>query len=979
MYLKEIKVVGFKSFADKTTLNFEPTITGIVGPNGSGKSNVVDAVRWVLGEQSVKALRGEGIMTDVIFAGTEKRSPLGRASVTITLDNSDQFLPLPYEEIEIKRTLYKDGSNEYFINGSKARLKDVGDLIIDSGLSKESFNIISQGEIENIINSKPQDRRVIFEDASNTLKYKKRKMQALHKMERANENITRLGDIISELDIEREPLKEQSEEAEKYLKIKNRLDNIELSFLTFSINDETLKLETIKKDIETKKASNDTYLEKRKQKELEEENYKKQQSENHRLLNELQDKLYEATEEKRKLENEKNLIEQRKKYQNNDLNYESKIYQLKETELKAQTELNILENKIKETKEKANNIKDKINDFQEEILKLNETYKGSHIKLDNLISEEKSIEYQIKNLENSLNTHSNLYGGVKAVLNNKELNGIDGVIGELVEASKKYAIAIDTALLSASQFIVTSDEDNAKKAINFLKKNNLGKATFFPLTTIAPREIESYLLDKIKDDNAYVDIASNLVEYDKKYYNIISNQLGKVIVAKDLDGAIKLSKKCNHQLKIVTLDGEVCHVGGSLSGGQSKYNKTGMIEEKLDLEKLKVDLKEIIQEIEIIKKELITKKDEISAKEEELNIKSRMFNELNVTYQLLTEKSSELKENISRISEETKSFSNTNSETIDNYEKELLDKYYKQIEICDTLKLEVHEKQKSNNELDEILTLIDRNIKDLVDDEKNHDEALKGLEILLTRTEMKLENLNEALKEDYNLTYEEALTKKLEDIDLKTTGKEIIKLKKELLDYPEVNIGAKEAFDRLNERYTLFVKEKEDLEKGNEDLLSIINQMDEIMKEKFKETFDKINESFKLVFNNLFKGGTAKLELTDKNDLLNTGIEIIASPPGKKLKHISLLSGGEKALTAISLLFGILRIKEIPFSILDEVEAALDESNVEHFANYLKSHFSNTQFILVTHKKKTMEFVDALYGVTMVEKGVSKLVSVKLK
>ena len=978
MYLKEIKAHGFKSFADNISIELNRDITGIVGPNGSGKSNVVDAVRWVLGEQSVKSLRGEGNMTDVIFSGSKSRNGAGSATVTIVIDNSDHYLPVDFNEVSIKRRVYKDGTNEYYLNNEKCRLKDITDLLLDSGMAKESFNIISQGKVEEIFSNKPQDRRVIFEEAAGVLKYKKRKEDALRKLDRTHDNLDRVNDIISELAIQVEPLKKQKEEALKYLAFKEELDNIEIALITEDITKINYKYKTKKEKITELNEALLNISASNSGNEAKIEEYKLNISKIAEELSQAQKELLSITTKVEKINSQKAIILERKKYEVDDTKLHNNVVELKEKELKLNSEINKLELEITSLKKE---IEDKNNDLSQEKAKIEEiknTKRNLEIELSGKYRNDSFLKNKIENLKTSIENNANMPFAIKAVLENPKLQGIHNIIGKVIEVENEYSIAISTALGANSNNIIVDNEEAAKDAIKYLKTANLGRATFFPLNIIKPKAIDPETQDILNKIDGYIDVASNLVKFDKTYYNIILNQLGNVIISKDIDSANKISKKINYRYRVVTLDGELLHVGGSITGGNQAKSKN-IINDKYDLEKALKDEQQNIDNI----KEIENKINDNDYLLKSVEDKEYLINKEKLQLEeILINKNSSLKELNEKLQETTNEIKGTSS-VIDNVlakeEEEILNSYYEAInekeKIVNNISNLSKEKEKLDNELEEF----EFNLKKENSLFNSTNKELKELEIEVNRMDVKLDSLLNTLNEEYSMTYENASKKYKLELEESEARTKVNTLKRSIREIGVVNLAAPDEYDRVSERYEFLIKQREDLINAENTLLEIISEMDEVMEKEFMETFKIIRENFITTFKELFRGGNADLKLTDPDNILETGIEIIASPPGKKLSSITLLSGGEKTFTAISLLFAILKSKPVPFCILDEVEAALDEVNVDSFGNYLHSLKEKTQFILITHKKKTMEHVDTLYGITMQESGVSKLVSVKLE
>ena len=978
MYLKCIRATGFKSFADKTELDIDKGITGVVGPNGSGKSNIVDAVRWVLGEQSVKALRGDGSMTDVIFAGSKTRGPQTRASVSLVFDNSDHYLNSEFNEIEIKRVVYKTGENEYYMNNTKVRLKDITDLFLDSGAGKESFNIISQGAVADIINSKPEDRRVIFEEAAGVLKYKKRKEETFRKLERTNENLARVNLLIDELLVTLTPLKEQSEKARKYLDYKGDLEKIEIALIASDIENLNTDYEKVKErvkyltdELERLSLSNTS------------DNSKVEQ------LKLLSLKLDSDIEEKNnvvvKLNNEIAELQSKKQITIERQKYEVDGDRLQESILSLKEEVLSLTNNIENVTSDITLIKTELETKQlksMELIKLNEDKKRKRFNIQNDIND---INKELMNLNNkidiltdNINNDTKLPYSVKNVINNIRLQGIHGILGKLIDVPEKYVTAIETSLGANTNVIVVDDEKAAKEAINYLKDNRLGRATFFPMSIIKPRNVMFEDLSKIKDIDGYIGTADSLVKYDDKYKGIVLNQLGNVIVVEDIDALNKIGKLIQYKYKIVSLEGEVSFAGGAITGGTSK-NSNGVMNQKYELEELKKqvnvkknnlssledELNSVNKDIEKASVDLETNQRVVILLTEQVNLKKDRLNELQSTYNV---KNNELV-----------GAQNKGENTLDKELESIVNEFYEKQSLKTAESKELDKLKSQKSDLATEIANLEKEYREMNSQIMQKQNELKFEEIKLGKMDVKLDNLLLTLNENYSLTYERARMEYELDIEEETARLTVNNLKAKIKSLGEVNTGSISEYERLNERYTFLSTQRDDLESSVTNLLGVIEEMDELMKSKFVETFEKISEEFKVVFKKLFKGGEGVLELTDPADILNTGIEISALPPGKKLNSIALLSGGEKTLTAIALLFAILNVKPVPFVILDEVEAALDEANVDAFGKYLLSRKERSQFIIITHKKRTMEYADALYGITMQESGVSKLVSVKLE
>ena len=976
MYLKSLKAHGFKSFADKTNLEFINGINGIVGPNGSGKSNVVDAIRWVLGEQSVKSLRGDGTMTDVIFSGSKSRNAMNVASVSLTFDNMDHYLPLEYDEVEIKRRVYKDGTNEYFLNGEKVRLKDLTNLLLDSGIAKESFNIISQGKIESIISSKPIDRRIILEEASGVLKYKRRKEEAIRKLDKTHDNKNRINDIIKELEDRLEPLKEAKDKALEYKNVNDKLENLEIALITEDITNINFEYQNSKDKIDTLNEEVIKLMTTGNQSEAKIEKYKNNINKLDEQIKSMQSKILELTTLAERLNSKKTLIEERKKNQTEDYKLHQNILSLKESELATKNNIEEVKGSIYHLEIELKNLNDKLSLEEENQNKIKQKKNDLETKLTNILRENNNLEFKIENLKSSIESGGSLPLPVKSVLNNPKLRGIHNALGNLIETEEKYSLAITTALGYNTNNIIVDDEKAAKEAINYLKQ--IGRATFFPLNIIKPKYVDNETSYKIKNINGYIDIASNLVKYDNLYSNIILNQLGNIIVTENLDSAVNISKIINNRYRIVTLDGEIIHFGGSMTGG--KQNKVrNVISDKYELENdlRKKDL--LITKIKDFENEINEVDYNLKAKEDKIYLinKDKMLKEEKINNE--KNKLSNLNLKLEQITFDINSNSKLLEGNLTDEEEEILNKYYAAQKTKTEAEQELSSLIKEKGNLNETLEDFEASLKKENSLYSLKSNELKDLEIKASRLEVKLDNLLNNLTENYSMTYDRAKENYKLDIDVNIARNEVSKLKKKIKELGIVNLTAPDEYNEVNERYTFLNKQIEDLTQAENTLLEIIDEMDKVMISEFSNTFKIVNQNFTETFKELFKGGHAELKLTEPNNILETGIDIVASPPGKKLSSISLLSGGEKTLTAISLLFAIIKSKPSPFCVLDEVEAALDEANVDTFGKYIQKLKEKSEFIIITHKKKTMEYADILYGITMQESGVSKLVSVKLE
>ena len=975
MKLLRISIHGFKSFADKVTIDIKDGITAIVGPNGSGKSNIVDAIKWVLGEQSLKDIRGNN-SSDFIFNGSKSRSPLTRAWVSLTFDNSDHYLKSDLTEIEIKRVVYSSGENEYYINNSTCRLKDITNLFLDSGTNVNSLSIISQGKIGEIIDGKPEDKRVILEEAAGVLMYKKRKEDALRKLDKTNDNIEKINLIIDELSVNLEPLREQAATAHKYLDYKKDLESTEIALLAIDITDINDSYKKHKEELD--KLSNDLMVNENNNlvDGAKIDSLKVQVLKIEEEISKKSDELFKITKQLSNLASEKQIMIEREKYEVDDAKLQANIINLKETKLKITNDLEALKEEIEFKKNNLSLLDKKYNELVTE-------YKNENIKKNLLLSDlgklnkdEMYLKSQIEILENSTLNDSKLPYAVKSILNNHRLKGIHDILGKLIDTEEKYSLAIDTALGFIANVIVTDNEVSAKEAVYYLRQNNLGRATFYPLNVIRAKKIDDISLKKLEVVPCFIGIASDLCNFDPKYRNVVLNALGNVIVVDNLTNATNVAKIINHMYKIVTLEGDIINAGGSITGGTNK-SVTSMMSQKFELEnKIKL-LNSKINEIKL-------KEEEINAHDKDVTILERKVfdanNELNSAKDYLLRKNNELESlnnNLISVNNEINGNEGLLNNDISSKLQEILDEYYKVNGEKEKLELNINELKLNKNDLQsEVNELELANRKQNSEYNKMMNDV-RTLEVTISKEENKLDNYLVRLSEEYGMTYDKAKEYNL-DMNITDARIKVNNLKRDIKALGEVNTGSISEFDRINTRYEFLTKQKDDLTGSINDLLEIINELDGTMKDRLTTTFNALNNEFCKVFKKLFRGGEGKLVLLDENNILTSGLEIKACPPGKEIKSLKTLSGGEASMTALALLFATLNIRTVPFCILDEAEAALDEANVDIFGNYLKEYNNKTQFIVITHKKRTMEYASCLYGITMQESGVSKLVSVKL-
>ena len=977
MKLVSIKAHGFKSFADKIEININDGITGIVGPNGSGKSNIVDAVKWVLGEQSIKNLRGTQNMTDVIFQGSNSRKPMTRAWVSLTFDNTDHYLNSEFESVEIKRVVYISGENEYYINNTKVRLKDITELFIDSGTSTNSFSIISQGKISEILSGKVSDRRQIIEEAAGVLKYKKHKEETLRKIEKANDNIDKVDLVIKELSTNLEPLKKQKDDAIKYKELKKEYDELDIVLTSIDLKSSEEKITTLKNNIEKLNEEinlidTSTTTDSSKIEEL-----KLKKTNIDTKINELQEKLILLNKNVSEVERDRQVMLERKKFEVDDIKLQDNIVLLKEKELNISKNISVLEHEIDSLNKDKLNIKNKLDDINNNI-SINTNKEAETVtKLNNKNISVLELKNKINILENNIINESNIPNSVKNILNSKSLKGIHNIVGNIINTDIVYKDAINIALGYNTNVIVVDNEVAAKNAIEYLKSNKLGRCTFYPINVIKPKFIPNDILKTLNNLDGFINTLDNLVEYDNKYSNIIKNLLGNVIVVDNIDNMNIIGKKINYSYRIVTLEGDILYTGGSITGGSIKQSNSILLD-KFELESKKHEL--VLNENDI--ENLLDKKNKLDELLNNLNREKSIINNNynNIVNQVeikIKDKDNYIKE-LNNIKNEIDGNNNIMSNSIDKNIETLLEKYYKLNSDKEILENDINKLKSDSNDILVEINELELNNRKINSNYNKLINSLKDNEVELSRYEIKMDNNLIKLNEEYHITYEYAIKNYDLDIDIKMSTSRLNVIKRELSLLPDINLGSIDEYDRINERFEFLTNQKLDLVNSINNLMEVIDELDEKLKERFIDTFNKVNIEFNKVFKKLFKGGTGELHLTDPDDLLNTGVDITACPPGKTLKSINLLSGGEKTLTAIALLFAILNIRYVPFCILDEVEAALDEANVDMFGNYISDYKDKTEFIIITHKKRTMEYANTLYGITMQESGVSKLVSVKL-
>lgn len=1179
MFLKRLEVMGFKSFADRIGIDFVPGVTAVVGPNGSGKSNVTDAIRWVLGEQSAKSLRGAK-MEDVIFSGSDSRKPLNFAEVTLILDNADGRVPLDYSEVSVTRRVFRSGESAYLLNKQNCRLKDITDLFMDSGLGKEAFSIISQGRVDEILNSKAEERRSIFEEAAGVLKYKQRKKKAEVKLNETDENLNRVLDILHELDGRMEPLQIQASTARDYLDMNEQLKDADIALLAFDAGNLERELEQVTFDAaahteKEQQLSADIQLKERAVAKI-----RRTLADLDNKIDQAQNSLVEASAETEKWQGRKLLMSEKKsnahrqakQLQENvdaekienvflEKKHTEQLVLLEERKVELQTiraaikqleeQLNRspadIENEIENCKsiyielmneqatvknelkniglqaqqlsESTGRIESQRTDFTAELSKLEsektkaeqnaqeirtllddkrQQYKDSEAAyqqqkqnfeqkqsmLFQAYQSQKQLAARIGTLQELEADFSGFFQGVREVLVAREkghLAGIRGAVAELAQVEKTHAKAIETALGASSQHIVTENEQHAREAIDFLRKKRAGRSTFLPMTVMKARKIPEHTLATVREHPSYISMAFELVSYDPQYSMIIENLLGNVIIATDLKGATAIARATGNRFRVVTLEGDIVNAGGSMTGGASKM-QASFFTRKAELEQLLVQASELKETILNAEKTVQKEQADVKAAEESIQIlraegekyrdmeaesaiilreieavlkttieRFRLFEaqQKNREYDLtaitgrqetaasrlesivkelhaITVKIDELtlfkqqnesardqvleklaeqkslyavtKERVTQLTASEAELSERlekSNRKLQEHQKELqwiqseeAAKVYsdeeilreieswsaKKVQIQQTVNQTKEQRAEQQNGLNEL----EENLREQQRIYKGYVEAIRICEVKSTRLDVQIQSLIAQLEASYQLTLEQA--KQFEMMDEETVVRRKVKLLKQSIEeLGPVHLGAIEEFDHVSDRHAFLTEQRNDLNEAKDTLRTLIREMDGEMTSRFDETFHAIRKQFQRVFKELFGGGSADLVLTDPQDLLMTGVEIIAQPPGKKLQNLTLLSGGERALTAIALLFAILNVRPVPFCVLDEVEAALDESNVVRYSQYLKKFSEDTQFIVITHRKGTMEGADVLYGITMQESGISKLVSVKLE
>ena len=965
MFLKRIELQGFKSFADKTVIQFDQDITGIVGPNGCGKSNVNDAIRWVLGEQSVKSLRSGTNMSDIIFSGSEYRKPVNMARVTLVFDNSTRVFDSDFDEIEITRQILR-ANNEasYFINKTPCRLKDINDLVMDTGLGKDSLSIITQGNISSFADAKPEDRRSLFEEAAGVAKYKKRKKVSLSKLEQTKENLDRLQDILDELERQIGPLEKQAKKAEKYISLRDKLSKIEISVLVEDIDQYNDKINQINKelfDIQAMHTSENAELLKQ---ENRLESIRKEMYALDKQINELQGKYTNAMEENYQLERRKIEQDEKRKYMLQVADKQARQKELQAMLEEARFEYQDRHQRLMQTQQDLNNRRNIVNDLKTKISKAR--YESDQA--NNILIQLQNRRQVLENMMKQPFAHQQ---GVRSVMQAKNsLSGVYGVVSELLIARVDKALAVNAALGGSIYQIITKNEADARNAISFLKRNRSGRATFLPLSVCHPRKMNEQVITIASTSPGFLGFASECVDCKEIFDPVKERLLGNVIVVDTLQNANETAKRLRYAYKIVTLDGDIVHTGGSMTGGVTKNQSTPVtmrqeletINSKIEGQKIKAD--NCLDETEILTQKLQKENDAIVTLQIELAKLENIYATKKAKYDSILAEYQELGVDIEDSGELA--------------QDDLVVQMSKMHAVLDSLSLEIQSLRQTRFDKGNEAEQLENQIRLVRREMSSKQSQIHNYEMEVVKIKTQLENALNRLSTDYEMTYEYALTKK-EDVEIERAKEEVIQLRQAISRLGNVNLDAPNEYKEVKERFDFMTSQKEDLEKASQQILAAIDEMDKTMISQFTEMFNKINAELDGVFKAMFGGGRASLSMVDPEDVLNTGIDIDVQPPGKMVKNIQTFSGGEKALIAISVLFAILKARTMPLCIFDEVEAALDQANVERFARYLSHYRGQSQFIAVTHRPGTMEQCDTLYGVTMQKDGVSKVLKVQLK
>lgn len=945
MKIIEIKLHGFKSFADKTTIKFDDNLIGIVGPNGSGKSNVIDAIKWVLGEQKSKSMRAKS-STDVIFVGTDSKKAMNFAEVTIVFDNQDHYLNVEYTEVAITRRLYKTGESEYFLNKNKCRLKDINDLVMDKGFGKNSFSIISQGKIEEIIMAKPEVRREIVEEVAGVLKYKNKKELAIKKLNITLENLNKINFIFEQIQEQVIPLQKASEKAQKYQELNEEYQKKDIQLLATEIRETNEYLDHIR---------------------LENLEYQKNDNElNTEIENILKKEQVEIEAIKKFSIEEKTIREQLLNIQEETLIKKSRIELIQErnilyaSEGNNQKRIQILVDKIRDNESLIKNIEKELIKTKPKLIeeqRIINKYKIEILEIQNKITSSKNEQFKLEEIESK-----NQYPYAVKQLLDENIQGIINIVGNLYNSSHETNLAISTIIGMRKNELVTDNEITAKKCIEILKTKKLGRVTIIPLNKIKPRFIKENDLKTIKESNHFLGVATDFIQIEPKYQKVFASLLGTTILCRTIEDAYIGLKKLTGNYQLVTLEGDIVNNSGKVTGGYDKKINKYNTKEQI------IKLKKSIEELE----------NEIFEKQTNLDQKIRNKRETEIDFETneayFKNKNSELEENKTELKQLQPSDNQNKGDgsKIQEELKKLIQSENETFEKLETIKSQIETCEKIKEELNTQLTKIRS-------EEKINNQKLNETKMKLVQSENLISTSLDRLREEHNISYEGALRTLTNNINIDETRNRLRKLKKEINELGFVNLDAIKEYSEKKTLLEEYQNHKEDLTKSRDKIIQIIDRLDEFVITQFKEAHTKLNIEFGKIYQQLFDGGIAELVLTNPENILETGIEIIARPPGKKSQVIGLLSGGEKALTAIALLFSIIKVRVIPFAILDEVEAALDESNVERYATYLQIFSKKTQFLVITHRQGTMAKVERLYGVTMPQKGISKVLNIDLK
>lgn len=965
MFLKRIELQGFKSFANKTVIQFDHDITGIVGPNGCGKSNINDAIRWVLGEQSVKSLRSGSNMSDIIFSGSEQKKRVNIARVTLVFDNATKILDTPFEEVEITRQIQRlNNESNYLINNTPCRLKDIQELIMDTGLGRDSLSIITQGNISSFADAKPEERRALFEEAAGVAKYKKRKQVSLSKLERTKANLDRLQDILDELERQIKPLEKQAEKARTYIQYRDELAEIEVSVLVAEIESLNEEIKSLKQAIFQSNTYYSSLVSHIDQNEEKINQLRKERNRIDQKIQELQLDYTKLMEESVQLEKRKVELDEKRKYTLRLADEKERKQTLLAMKSEAEYEyqnrkerLNGLNHALLQAKKEQDVLSKKINSIQFEI---NQTLSVFH-----------RVENREQVLRSMMNDPYQRQSGVGAILQaKKSLYGIEGTVAQLFLAKNEYAQAVSNALGASIYQIVTLDEKSAREAINYLKRNRSGRATFLPMSVCKPRIPTNAQKLIAQSLDGVLGWANSFVECEPRYKNVRDRLLGNILIADSLETANEAAKRLNYTLKIVTKEGDIVHSGGAMSGGRSRSSSTPIT--------MQEELKAIQNQVKEQKNRLNDLQNKKESLEKELDQKQEQVVSIQVEQAKLENIVLVKKEKYESILDELNRFvPDFGSESL-NLEDDLVVQisslHSKIDDIARFLTLNQTSRVSLGKEMENLETQIRKDRREMnVRLEQVHQSEMK-----LTKAQTEQSHNLDRLNAEYQMTFEYAQTKR-QFIELVQAKARVQELRKRIRSLGNVNLDAPAEFEESSQRYEFLLKQKNDLLKASKQILDAIDEMDQTMIQSFTEMFNKINQELDGVFKAMFGGGRAQLSMIDPDDVLNTGIDIDVQPPGKLIKNIQSFSGGEKALIAISVLFAILKARLIPLCIFDEVEAALDQSNVERFAKYLKHFRNQSQFIVVTHRPGTMEQCDVLYGVTMQQDGVSQILKVLLK